>query len=1375
MKIYSFFLIMLGIIGPIFLARGQGPDETQICPGDILHLKSTVIYEWQSLYNGFTRFSDEWSVKPSGNDVCGETLHCGNDPLAITYKKTCQICYHEEVPDWQSVGSGTLVTFYSYPTVENTVVHFRYRKDAFSPWNNAPDVAVLRFPPVLLNVPQSSDTEIDTKSEVNYISPTINIEHVKCKSTPESNGRIIIKSISGGSGTFKYSLQSVSSNASSNITRIGFPPPSPSNPIVFPDQGDNYFPLKGGAYVLTIENLVWDGANWIPKCPGPQYEIYIKEPKYKLGATATPLDRNGYSISCPGANDGQIQITPSGGIGPYQISWNGGAFKASTTISGLGPSTGNRVDVMDALGCLYTINNINITEPPALTFNAPVLSTLPEAPNNISCFGGTGSIQISASGGAGTKSYQLLDAFGTPVPGNDTPDSFNPDPVFDGIPAGIYTVRVKDQNGCIATTSSSIELIQPTDLSLAIGTITPPSCLGGADGKVQLVPSGGIPKSGDVYKVTIVGFEVQPSKNKTGASVELTDFESGTYTVRVEGKYCSKDFTASLVIPDNPLAVNFDFVFEEPTCNGLADGSISITGKNGFPFNADEYKFSFDSEPFTSTVSNSIVYNTNISAGVYSIGIKDSKNCLQYNNVIVTEPSLIANTFSITENICRGENGGEILATISGATAPYTVEWRDASNTNLLKSETVASASVLSALAEGDYKLAIKDDQGCTNHETDWYTLTAAITDPDFLLLGHSFFDNVSCNGAGDGEVTLLAAGGWSGYTYSKNGGPYVGSANFQNLVPGDYEFTVRDSRGCETSYARTVTEPATFTSELGRLENVKCFGGTTGLVDMNLAGGTTPYELSFNGGTDFTPGHVISVLPQGNHTILARDAHGCTASVPVTITEPPLLEIDLTRVVHTLCGYAHGEGTVEARGGTLPFAYDWKTSGGISVRSQPDVKSLYPDAYTVTVTDGNLCTADVLVLVNNTDGPTITNTVVADAVCSYSNEGAIDLTASGGQLPYQYHWSNGQSSEDVSGLTKGNYLVEVRDGNDCRVYKEIKVGAPDKLDAQILSSIEPSCFDFTDGQLEVAARGGNGGYTYQWGDGSTSSQLQNLSAGNYSVTITDVKGCVYEETFVLQNPERFKLDLGPDRTICVGQVFEADGGTAVAYQWTSDKNFSASSRTVTLTEPAVYHLKVADSKGCIAEDEFVLDTSLDLLQADFVMATQGYAKDTIVALDISWPLPERIEWTFDNAAKIIYKGQDRAEAAYGSKGDYTLTLTTALAECRATYTKAITILDELPTTKGGRTSTESTLFSRFDLFPNPSDGNFRAEVELNEGLPIHVNMVDMSSNRNVFSRQLTGNGIYSLEVKVDVGTGVYAFTVQAGKEIKSKRIIISK
>ncbi len=1379
MKIYIHLLVMrhlycIGLIlvlASIKTANGQiGPTTAQICPGDIITIEGSL--EWEYLYDGTTRRDNVWQVRRTSFDNCGETLKCGPRPEDPSYILNCQECYQDLIPDWRPLGTGPTQLGTS-PSVANTIIHFRYRTSSTTPWQNSASVTILDSPPVLNNVPTSDDLVLDFPSEAIYLSSTLEIQHVKCKG--EGGAKIIIKSLSNGTGEFLYSLRKNGSSSTVNINRLGFGRPSPSSPVIFPDHSPDVFNITSGHYLLTIENLVWNGTIWEKKCSDKIVNLYVKEPQSQLSATHTLTNRNGYQISCPGNSDGQIQITPSGGIGPYQVSWNGGAFQSTTTVSGLAASSGNTVHVRDALGCIVTISGINITQPDPLTFTAPVLSTIPEDSGiNITCLGGTGSIQINATGGAGTKTFQLMDEFGTPVPGNDTPDTVIPNPTFDGIPAGTYKVRVNDLNLCSATTSN-IVLVEPTDLNLTIGTITPPSCLGGTDGKVELIPSGGIPKPGSAYKVTVVGLEAQSSKNKTGTTVELTDFQAGTYTIRVEGEYCDKDFNASLLMPENPTPVNFDPIFTEPSCNGLADGSITITGRDGFPFNADEYKFSFESGPFTAVSANSIVYNTNIGSGVYSIGIEDSRGCRQYNNVIVTEPSLIANSFTIAENICRGESGGEILATISGATAPYTIEWRDAANVNVLKSETVPSATTLSGLPEAGYKLLIKDDHGCTNHETDWYTLNTAITDPEFLLLGHSFFDNVSCNGVGDGEVTLLASGGWSGYTYSKNGGAYVPSNSFQSLTPGDYVFSVSDSRGCITTYNRTVTEPDVFTSSLSTLSNVKCFGDATGSVEMNLAGGTTPYEQSFDGGLNFIPGNIISVLPEGNHTILSRDANGCTATVPIVVTEPPLLEIEVTHVVHTLCGYAHGEGIVAAQGGTLPFAFDWKTSAGASVRSQPSVTALYPDAYTVTVTDGNLCTADVLVLVNNTDGPTITNTAITDATCSYSSEGAIDLTVAGGQLPYQYYWSNSATTEDIAGLFQGRYLVEVRDDNNCRFFKEVKVGAPPKMDAQVVASVAPTCFDFTDGQLEVNATGGNGNYTYAWNNGMNSNRIENIAAGTYTVDITDQRGCIFSKNFVFDNPDRFSVDLGPDRTICVGQTFAADGGTAVTYLWSNDNGYSANSRNVTLNEPATYRLKVTNEAGCVAEDEFELATSLDLLRADFVLATEGHAKDTIVALDISWPLPERIEWTFDKTARIIYNGQDRAEMVYETRGDYSLTLTTALAECRATYTQSITILDERPNNSGGRIKTESSLFSRFELFPNPNNGNFSAAVELSQEMPIFVNMVDLASNRNVFSKQFSGKNIYEIEVKVDVGAGVYVFTVQAGKEVRTKRIIISR
>lgn len=208
----------------------------------------------------------------------------------------------------------------------------------------------------------------------------------------------------------------------------------------------------------------------------------------------------------------------------------------------------------------------------------------------------------------------------------------------------------------------------------------------------------------------------------------------------------------------------------------------------------------------------------------------------------------------------------------------------------------------------------------------------------------------------------------------------------------------------------------------------------------MTVSGGTAPYTYNWsNGGST----QDLSNLGSGTYNVTVTDANGCSATATVTITEPAVLTLNLSSNNLECNGDGSGEVSITVTGGTTPYTYLW--SDGSTSHILGDLSA---GTYSVTVTDTNGCTTSGSATITQPDALTAT-IVGTDADCSGNSTGSADLTVTGGTAPYTYSWSNGATTEDISGLGSNIYSVTVTDNYDCEVIQTIiikRTGPPNVL-----------------------------------------------------------------------------------------------------------------------------------------------------------------------------------------------------------------------------------------------------------------------------------------------------------------------------------------
>ena len=280
----------------------------------------------------------------------------------------------------------------------------------------------------------------------------------------------------------------------------------------------------------------------------------------------------------------------------------------------------------------------------------------------------------------------------------------------------------------------------------------------------------------------------------------------------------------------------------------------------------------------------------------------------------------------------------------------------------------------------------------------------------------------------------------------------------------------------------------------------------------------TPPFTyLWSNGDTTQT----IINLFAGSYSFLVTDSSGCLFSDTIFISEPDMLVVDSVLINNVNCfGGSNGSIDISVLGGTPFYSYLWSNGS-----TSEDVFSLSSGSYFVMLTDSNGCTTTSNTYVI-TEPTQIQNVAVVTPVSCFSgNDGSIDITTSGGIPLYSYLWSNGDTTEDISGLSSGTYLIETTDNNNgCGIIDTFMITEPTPLfiDSVVINNV--NCFGGSNGSIDISVLGGTPFYSYLWSNGSTSEDVFSLSSGSYFVMLTDSNGCTTtSNTYVITEPTQIQ------------------------------------------------------------------------------------------------------------------------------------------------------------------------------------------------------------------------------------------------------------
>ena len=555
--------------------------------------------------------------------------------------------------------------------------------------------------------------------------------------------------------------------------------------------------------------------------------------------------------------------------------------------------------------------------------------------------------------------------------------------------------------------------------------------------------------------------------------------------------------------------------------------------------------------------------NSALSAGTYSVTVTDANGCTSTQSIVVGSGAVPKITNLSKSNVkCNGASGGSITVTATG-TGTLTYSWSNG-----------ATTLTANNLAAGTYTITVTDNLGCT------VVSTAAITEPAALLAPTFTVVNTAC-GQSNGSVTASASGGTNPLSYNWSNAQTGTSAT--GLLAGSYSVTVTDKNGCTISATTGVSNSGGPTINSLSALNVLCAGAGDGSVVISASGGVgaLSYSWSVTGAT----GQTISNLSGASYTVSVTDANGCLSTSSVIISEPSALTISGVSTTKADCNQNNGSAVVTATGGTGTFTYNWSNAA----TSQTNA-NLSASSYSITVTDANGCAQISVTNVGSNSGPAAVASVLSPILCK-GGIGSINLNVTSGTAPYSYSWSSGingvsnSTNQQLTNLGAGSYSVTVIDAGGCSIVNTINLPQPSLL--ALGETTKDATCSSSNGSLQVTPTGGVPTYTYTWSTGQTgtSGKLNNLAAGNYSVTVSDANGCTITADTLINETGIGIVNTNPaQQTILEGSSVALSVSGGVTYTWLPVAGLSCTNCPNPLATPAkttTYTISATDINGC--------------------------------------------------------------------------------------------------------------------------------------------------------------------------------------------------
>jgi hypothetical protein len=627
--------------------------------------------------------------------------------------------------------------------------------------------------------------------------------------------------------------------------------------------------------------------------------------------------------------------------------------------------------------------------------------------------------------------------------------------------------------------------------------------------------------------------------------------------------------------------------------NGLSDLNTGffIYDTDGNPITAVSIDGSIDNGADRGEYIESLLSNYTYIGGYYEsdtlfIGDDTLKSTASSNSAFIAKcRNSFSATFSETKHVsCLGGNDGYLKVTGYFGVEPYTYDWGIP-----ISDSTTASVS---GLSKGLYYVTVKDANN------DSILIYTTITEPTALNTTLTP-THLSCFQASDGEIETNATGGTAPYTYAWTGPEEYNSTaeDPTGISAGEYSVIVTDNNLCEVTKTVEITQPERITSTATVVP--ESIGLSNGEIDVTISGGKSPYTYTweYEGVAYSGSSNSLTGLAEGQYTIYVEDDDLCPYDTSI-IVSGITLKVNLNGT-DAVC-YGDNNGTLEATiefgfNASETYTYEFKDTLNtvLSSGSSASLSNLTAGKYYVTLhEEGTGATSIDSFRISQPDSIAITFTPT-DALC-YEGNTSITASITGGITEYTYSWSNGQTSQNLSGVPAGKYTLTVTDNHLCQKIDSSETIEPDSIKIILTEYTPITCFGDSDGVLQASVSGGTGSYNYSWNDASSQDQTQaiNLSDGTYTVTVTDDNSCINTHSFTLLEPAAITFASIDSTNISCAEYADGSievtmaGGTgAYTYNWSHSLPNSSLVENLAVD---TYTLTVSDDNNCLSDEQSI-------------------------------------------------------------------------------------------------------------------------------------------------------------------------------------------
>ncbi len=904
---------------------------------------------------------------------------------------------------------------------------------------------------------------------------------------------------------------------------------------------------------------------------------------------------------CPGVNI-VLTSTVTGGVPPYTYMWSDGATTPNTTV--IPPYSGNYfLMVTDSEGCVefgeihikasvWDVQIVFAPTPVCVGDSMPIFA-YPDFPPGTSFIWSTGettnpiwiftpgSYSLTATAPSGDCSGSATASVSINYWPEVMPVITGPAVLCSGqsgtltaaeSPDFYYTWSTGDQTQSISINAPGIYSVTVDNGFGCLGFDTY-EVLPGTDPPDITAPPvlcGG--QSGTVA-VTNASSYTSFVWNTGATTSSITINSPGTYSVTVTATGGCMS-TGSVTVTAGSSGINVTGTATPQTACSNPNGSVDIT-----PSPSGSYTYAWSNGATTQDING-------LGAGNYSVTVTDNGGCTSSASFTVTTNVVYPAATGVAMPASCSQNNGSIDLSVMPA-GTYTYLWSSG-----------ATSQDLVNVAPGPYTVTVTSAQGCSD------TTTITVPNNTFIpAVSGNVVPYTSCSTPNGSIDILVTPGGTYTYTWS-NGGT---TEDISSLIPGTYTVTVSAGGSCLSVVPFVVPDSTILPIAVGSPVNDTC-SQNTGSIDLTVSPSGS-YTFAWSNGAVTED---ISDVPSGIYSVTVTSVtNGCVGFFQDTLDNVLVSMSFLSTITSASCGLSNGSIDLTV---TPPGTYAYAWSNGSTTE---DLSAIPAGSYSITVTTPEGCSqSDTTLVPDNPVAFTIAGTIQDNTACAGAN-GSVDIAVTP-PGSYSYQWSNGATSADISNLSSGLYTVTVTLGITCIATQSFQVD--DDLSLVTLSGIptpNSSCAQ-PDGAIDLTVQY-MGAYTILWSNGETTEDLQDLSGGTYSVTVTGDNGCTAEENFNVVNANAtFSLSgqVLPNQS-CASPDGSIDLSVSPAgiytYSWTN----GASTQDIASLSGGVYGVTVTDLNNCALTEVFVVADNL-VLPVITALITESYCGTNTGSIDLS-------------------------------------------------------------------------------------------------------------------------------------------------------------